>query len=144
MLPSARPMTVFARTLDMKACLLALALAACGTPAQVAAPGDGGVRWAPIVDSHVHLTFWPVADRLAAHGVLAAVDLAAPERALGKASPIALLQAGPMLPHPGGYPLDAWGSDRHGVGRGHETCVRATVRRLPREGARIIKNSLDD
>src|SRR5262245_23205824 len=27
--------------------------------------------WPPIVDSHVHLTYWPVADRLAASGIAA-------------------------------------------------------------------------
>src|SRR5207302_2042324 len=58
------------RTIDMKAALLVLA--ACGAPQPLAPSADGGVRWAPIVDSHVHLTYWPVADRLAAHGVLAA------------------------------------------------------------------------
>jgi hypothetical protein len=59
---------------------LLLALAACST----ATTTKPGVRWAPIVDSHVHLSYDPVADQLAQHGVLAAVDLAAPEASLGR------------------------------------------------------------
>jgi hypothetical protein len=127
----------------MKVCVLVLA--ACGASTPVAAPPEsGGVRWAPIVDSHVHLTYSPVGEQLAAHGVLAAVDLAAPERALGKPAPIALVQAGPMLTHPGGYPLDAWGSDGYGIGCADEACVRATVDRLASEGARVIKIAMDE
>lgn len=126
----------------MKAALLALA--ACGASTPAVAPAEGGVRWAPIIDSHVHLAYYPVAGELRAHGVLAAVDLASPERELGKASPIAVLQAGPMLTHPGGYPLDAWGSDGFGIGCADEACVRATVDRLASEGARVIKIAMDD
>ena len=125
----------------MKACLLALA--ACGAPQQ-AAPADGGVTWAPIIDSHVHLSFWPVADKLAEHGVLAAVDLASPERALADTAPITVLHAGPMLTHPGGYPLDAWGSDGYGIGCDSAACVTAAVDRLAGEGARVVKIAMDD
>ena len=120
-----------------------LALAACGAPQQVT-PADGGVTWAPIIDSHVHLSYYPVADQLAAHGVLAVVDLASPEPALAASSPITVLRAGPMLTHPGGYPLDAWGSDGYGIGCADEVCVRATIDRLASEGARVIKLALDD
>jgi len=49
-----------------------------------------------------------------------------------------------MLTHPGGYPLDAWGSDGYGTGCADEACVRATVDRLAGEGARVIKLALDD
>lgn len=120
-------------------------LAACGShatePEHVAA---GGVTWPPIVDSHVHLALDPVGDELAAHGVLAAVDLGAPERVLGAASPIAVIAAGPMLTHPGGYPLDAWGADGYGAGCGDAACVTQTIDRLAARGARVIKLALDD
>jgi hypothetical protein len=120
-----------------------LALAACGAPQQ-AAPADAGMAWAPIIDSHVHLTYWPVADKLAAHGVLAAVDLGSPERALGDTAPITVLRAGPMLTHPGGYPLDAWGSDGYGIGCDLPSCVANAVDRLAAKGARVIKIAMDD
>lgn len=109
-----------------------------------AQPQPAGVRWPPIVDSHVHLSFDPVGGELATHGVLAAVDLAAPETSLGKPAPIALVQAGPMLTHVGGYPLDAWGADGYGIGCDDAACVRTTIDRLAREGARVIKLALDD
>ncbi len=121
-------------------------LAACGAP-QPPAPGDGGVHWPPIVDSHVHLTFDPAGDALAAHGVLAAVDLASPERAVTRGAdpePLVVLRAGPMLTHPGGYPLDAWGSAGYGIGCADEACVRAAIDRLAGDGARVIKLALDD
>ncbi len=121
-------------------------LAACGAP-QPPAPGDGGVHWPPIVDSHVHLTFDPVGVALAAHGVLAAVDLASPERAVTRGAdpePLVVLRAGPMLTHPGGYPLDAWGSAGYGIGCADEACVRAAIDRLAGDGARVIKLALDD
>ena len=101
----------------MKALLVGLAAChAAQVPAQT-------VRWPPIVDSHVHLSFDPVGDELAHHGVLAAVDLAAPEATLGTRAPITLVQAGPMLTHVGGYPLDAWGADGYGIGCDDAACV---------------------
>jgi hypothetical protein len=100
--------------------------------------------WPPIVDSHVHLTLYPVADQLAAKGVEVAVDLAAPETALGGPSPIHLLAAGPMLTHTGGYPLDAWGSAGYGIGCDDAACVTAAIDRLAAHGARVIKIALDE
>jgi imidazolonepropionase-like amidohydrolase len=100
--------------------------------------------WPPIVDSHVHLALEPIADKLAAHGVEVAVDLAAPERALGAPSPIHVLEAGPMITHGGGYPLDAWGADGYGIGCDDAACVRSTIDRLASKGARVIKLALDD
>ncbi len=117
-------------------------VAACSS-AQPVAPASP-TRWPPIVDSHVHLAYWPVADRLAKHGVLAAVDLAAPESTLGGASPITVLEAGPMLTHGGGYPLDAWGSAGFGAGCDDAACVTRTIDRLAAKGARLIKLALDD
>ena len=102
------------------------------------------MHWPPIIDSHVHLAFDPVGDRLAEHGVLAAVDLGAPERTLSAGAPIEVRRAGPMLTHPGGYPLDAWGSDGYGIGCADERCIADTIDRLAREGAGVIKLALDD
>jgi len=153
---------------------LAIAIAGCGTPkttpigelAPVGHTADGKtVRveitgetiarlapaestawlWPSIVDSHVHLALWPVADKLAESGIAAAVDLAAPERSLDTHGlPIRVLAAGPMLTHPNGYPLDAWGSDGYGIGCADPACVTATVDRLAGKGARVIKIALDD
>jgi hypothetical protein len=127
------------RTIVVKA--LVLALAACSTPA--VAPPAAATRWPPIVDSHVHLSYDPVGGELARRGVLAAVDLAAPEATLGQRSPIELVAAGPMLTHGGGYPLDAWGADGYGVGCDDAACVTATIDRLAAHGARVIKLALD-
>jgi hypothetical protein len=151
----------------MRAPLAFAAFVACSSyssstppvPSTLAQPSgaDDGVRWPPIVDSHVHLAYFPVGADLAAHGVLAVVDLAAPERtlaALGARAwppttptqltvPPLIIAAGPMLTHPGGYPLDAWGADGYGVGCGDAACVRATIDRLAREGAGVVKLALD-
>jgi hypothetical protein len=123
--------------------LIAL-LAACSTPAVTPAAPGATTRWPPVVDSHVHLAYDPVAGELAHRGVLAAVDLAAPEATLGQPSPITVLAAGPMLTHAGGYPLDAWGAAGYGAGCDDAACVTATIDRLAAHGARVIKLALDD
>lgn len=99
-----------------------------------------------IVDSHVHLAYYPVADELAAHGIVAVVDLGAPERALPnlKAAPIKVIFSGPMLTHDNGYPLDAWGRDGYGIGCSTAACVTAAIDRLATAGAGVIKLALDD
>ena len=133
------------RTPGVRAHLVAIgiAVASCARPrAPSAAPRTW--RWPPIVDSHVHLAYWPVADRLAASGVEAAVDLAAPEAMLGRPAPITVLRAGPMLTRPGGYPLDAWGADGYGIGCADAACVTRTIDRLAAHGARVIKLALGD
>jgi len=99
---------------------------------------------ATIIDSHVHLAYYPVADQLAAHGVGAAVDLAAPERALGTKYPLTVIQSGPMLTRPGGYPLDSWGKDGYGIACAKRDCIMSAIERLAGGGARVIKIALDD
>jgi imidazolonepropionase-like amidohydrolase len=109
--------------------------------------GDGrGTTWLwpPIIDSHVHLAYWPVADQLAESGVAAVVDLAAPERMLGASSPIHVIGSGPMLTRVAGYPLESWGRDGYGAGCGDAACVTATIDRLAAAGARVVKLALDD
>lgn len=106
-------------------------------------PGEGsGFVWPVVVDSHVHLAYWDVASELARNGVGVAVDLAAPER-ITPAEELHVLSSGPMLTHPGGYPLDEWGSDGYGIGCADEACVRATVDHLADHGARVIKLAMD-
>jgi hypothetical protein len=119
-----------ARTPYMRRLVALGVVAGCGTAPVAAAPASG-IAWSPVIDSHVHLALWPVADELAKNGVLGAVDLGE-------------LAAGPMLTHGGGYPLDAWGSDGYGVGCDDAACVRTTIDRLATEGAAVIKLALDD
>jgi imidazolonepropionase-like amidohydrolase len=98
--------------------------------------------WPPIVDSHVHLAYWPVADRLPATGIAAVVDLGAP--AVQRHAGLHVLSSGPMLTSPGGYPLDSWGADGYGLPCADAACVTAAVERLAREGARVVKLALDE
>ncbi|HVV83624.1 MAG TPA: hypothetical protein VHE35_11175 [Kofleriaceae bacterium] len=108
-----------------------------------AAPPDGFLA-APVVDSHVHLVYWPVADRLAAAGIAAAVDLAAPIDAIGSEQPITVLWAGPMLTRPGGYPIDAWDPGGFGAGCDARPCVDEAVETAAARGARVIKIAFGD
>lgn len=102
--------------------------------------------WPPIVDSHVHLAFWDVAERLPRTGIAAVVDLAAPERTLGVRRPggLTVISAGPMLTHDNGYPLDQWGPDGYGLGCRDAAAVSAAIDRLAAAGVRVIKLALDD
>nr|HEX4318436.1 hypothetical protein [Kofleriaceae bacterium] len=127
-----------------------VAIDARGTIAGVAAATAPAAaqQWlsTPVIDSHVHLSYWPVAARLAAAGVEGVVDLASPEAALADVGtqPIHMLAAGPMLTRDGGYPLASWGADGYGTGCHDAACVTATVDRLAREGAGVIKIAGDD
>jgi Amidohydrolase family len=117
--------------------------------ARVAAGDAVTWLWPPIIDSHVHLAYWAVADDLVKSGVEAVVDLAAPEpslgeAALGRASGLHVLPSGPMLTRDHGYPLTSWGSDGYGVGCHDPASVTAAVDRLVAHGAQVIKLALDD
>lgn len=109
---------------------------------QVEETEANGWIWPVVVDSHVHLAYWDVAQQLATSGVGVAVDLAAPER---EAAPTELhvLTSGPMLTRVNGYPLNDWGSDGYGIGCDDAACVTATVDRLAAKGASVIKIALD-
>ncbi len=102
------------------------------------------VLWPPIIDSHVHVTYWPVADKLGARGISTVVDLAAPESAFATKFPIRVISAGPMLTRPDGYPLDSWGADGYGVGCADAACVTSAIDRARSKGARIVKIALGD
>jgi hypothetical protein len=119
-----------------------------------------------LIDSHVHLALFPVADALAARGIAAAVDLAAPVAALAAPSPITLVHAGPMITRPDGYPLNAWGAacdgdtktsvsltgggappcaaGGYGIGCEDAACVERAVADLAARGARAIKIPVAD
>src|SRR5689334_14213164 len=116
--------------------VILVALLGCGhptPPAEATAADPEQVLWPAVIDSHVHVAYWPVADKLAAAGVAAVVDLAAPERTLtgqgATKSPITVIAAGPMLTRPDGYPLDSWGADGYGIGCADEACVKTTIDR---------------
>lgn len=95
------------------------------------------------IDSHVHVIYWDVADRLPAGGLAAVVDHAAPEdRFFGhNFGPLQVIGAGPMITARGGYPTTSWGSD--GYGRECDTAsdCAAAVDHLATRGARLVKLS---
>jgi len=107
-------------------------------------PAASAWLWPTIVDSHVHLAYWPVADRLASSGIGVAIDLAGPEASLGTLPALHILPSGPMLTRERGYPLDSWGVDGYGIGCGDAACVTRAIERLAASGARVIKIALDD
>jgi hypothetical protein len=113
-----------------------------GTIAAIEEAEASGWIWPVVVDSHVHLAYWNVAEQLAASGVGVAVDLAAPERATASTE-LHVLSSGPMLTRKGGYPLESWGSDGYGVGCADVECVRGVVERLADRGAKVIKIAMD-
>lgn len=109
-----------------------------------AADASNRVIWPPIVDSHVHVTYWPVADKLATSGIATVVDLAAPESAFVTKFPIRVINAGPMLTREGGYPLESWGADGYGIACTDAACVTTTIDRMAPAGARVVKLALGD
>lgn len=121
---------------------LVVALVACASPGTPSAPSQV-FRTPPLVDSHVHLAYWPVAADVAASGIGAVVDLGAPEASLAGRAPLHVIASGPMLTSPDGYPLDSWGSDGYGVGCETAACVTASVARLVEHGAGVIKLAAD-
>jgi hypothetical protein len=118
--------------------LAIVAVAACSAPTRTPVAEER----APIIDSHVHLAFWPVADELAAKGIAGVVDLGSPQ--VVKSSALEVISSGPMLTRPGGYPLDSWGRDGYGIGCADAACVEQTIAKLAGDGARVIKLALDD
>lgn len=96
------------------------------------------------IDSHVHLAYLPMGAELAAGGIAAAVDLAAPVGFLAEDhAPLRLIAAGPMITAVGGYPTQGWGSD--GYGREVTTATEAAgaVDDLRARGAGVVKIPLD-
>ena len=120
--------------------VVAVACVACSSATPPTAPVPARATWTlpGLIDSHVHLVYAPVGAQLATSGITTAVDLGAPERSLGGHPPLRVLEAGPMLTRPNGYPLDGWGRDGYGVGCDDAACVTATVDRLARAHVAVI------
>lgn len=96
------------------------------------------------IDSHVHLTYFSVAEALAKGGVLAAVDLAAPIDSLEEPMPfLELLSSGPMITSIKGYPTQSWGSNGYGFEVDGVSAAREAAEELLRKGAQVIKIPLD-
>lgn len=100
------------------------------------------------IDSHVHFLYREGAAAMAAGGIAAAVDLAAPtaifeDRAAGDFAPLRLLVAGPMLAAPGGYPTQGWGAGGFGWECADTSEALAAVDALADAGAAVIKVSLE-
>ncbi|HRE89151.1 MAG TPA: amidohydrolase family protein [Myxococcota bacterium] len=95
------------------------------------------------IDSHVHVIYWEVADRLPAGGLAAVVDHAAPEdrffdRDFGA---LRVLGSGPMITAPFGYPTTSWGSDGYGRECDPPDECAAAVDALFARGAGLVKLS---
>lgn len=100
-----------------------------------------GVFIAPgFIDSHVHLAYWQVGGQLPSHGVVGAVDLAAPIQVLDSSlSPLLVLWAGPMLTQMGGYPTRSWGAAGYGFECDGALAAVAAVDEILSAGAKVIK-----
>lgn len=101
----------------------------------------GGVVVHPaFIDSHVHLAFRPEAEAMAAGGIAAAVDLAAPLSFLADPpTQPRILNAGPMVTAVGGYPTRSWGAGGYGIECADRDEALAAVDTLVEAGADLIK-----
>jgi imidazolonepropionase-like amidohydrolase len=91
------------------------------------------------IDSHVHLAYLPVGPELRRHGVVAAVDMAAPLASLGEPTSLVVLRSGPMITAVAGYPTRSWGSAGYGLEVATPADARQAVDELQRAGAALIK-----
>jgi imidazolonepropionase-like amidohydrolase len=93
------------------------------------------------IDSHVHLAYYPEgAAELASNGIVAVLDLAAPTRALSvDHAPLRVLNAGPMITAPSGYPTNSWGADGYGLAVETPAAGAAAVEALFKAGVQAIK-----
>ncbi len=93
------------------------------------------------IDSHVHLAYYPDgAAELASNGLVAVLDLAAPIAALGvDHAPLRVLNAGPMITAPNGYPLNSWGRAGYGLAVANPAAGAAAVETLFKAGVSAIK-----
>lgn len=93
------------------------------------------------IDSHVHLAYYPEgAAELASNGIVAVLDLAAPTSALSvDHAPLRVLNAGPMITAPAGYPTNSWGADGYGLSVANPTQGAAAVETLFSAGVQAIK-----
>jgi len=92
------------------------------------------------IDSHVHLAYDPVGDELLASGIVAVLDLAAPLATLSDGhGALRVLNAGPMITAPLGYPTTSWGSAGYGLEVTSPATAAAAVQTLFAAGAQVIK-----
>ncbi|MCA9717177.1 MAG: amidohydrolase family protein [Myxococcales bacterium] len=92
------------------------------------------------IDSHVHLAYLPVASSLAARGVAAAVDLAAPLPFLERLpTRPRVLASGPMVTAVAGYPTLGWGANGYGIECADATAAVAAVDLVVSAGAAVVK-----
>jgi len=121
-----------------------------GVVVAVGVPDDAGERVVNVsgrfivpgfIDSHVHLAYYPEgAAELASNGIVAVLDLAAPLESLtADHAPLRVLNAGPMVTAPGGYPLDSWGANGYGLGVASPAAGAAAVATLLKAGVVAIK-----
>ncbi len=108
--------------------------------------GEGAVRGeglflAPaFIDSHVHLAYLPQSAELAAGGVAAAIDLAAPLDFLAQEhGALRVLASGPMITAEGGYPTRSWGAAGYGLECADAAQAAEAVQSLHAQGARLLK-----
>ncbi|MFN7143401.1 MAG: amidohydrolase family protein [Myxococcota bacterium] len=121
-------------------------IVAVGTVSADAPRVDVTGRWlAPAaIDSHVHLAYLPEGRAMAAGGVAAVVDLAAPRSFLAADhAPLRVVASGPMITAPGGYPTAGWGRDGYGVEVTDAAEAGGAVDALHAAGARVVKIPLD-
>ena len=92
------------------------------------------------IDSHVHLAYDPVGEELLASGIVAVLDLAAPLAALSAShGALRVLNSGPMITAPLGYPTTSWGQAGYGLSVASPATGAAAVETLFAAGARVIK-----
>ena len=93
------------------------------------------------IDSHVHLAYYPEgAAELAASGIVAVLDLAAPLSSLSvDHTPLRVLNTGPMITAKGGYPSNSWGANGYGLGVETPAAAANAVETLFKAGVQAIK-----
>jgi imidazolonepropionase-like amidohydrolase len=99
-------------------------------------------RWIvpAFIDSHVHLSYLNQAEELAAGGIAAAVDHAAPMGFFrSDFAPLVVRGSGPMVTAVGGYPTQSWGANGYGLECVDVAAAVSAVNTLADAGAALIK-----
>ena len=101
----------------------------------------GGKTLVPaFIDSHVHLAYLAEGPAMAAGGIAAAVDLAAPLPFLAEDhGPLRVIAAGPMITAIGGYPTTSWGRDGYGIECADAAAAVQAADQLMDAGAGLLK-----
>lgn len=92
-----------------------------------------------VIDAHVHLAYWDVADDLPAGGLAAVVDLASPMAFLDVDTTLPMVRSGPMVTAEGGYPTRSWGANGYGLEVNSVAQAQDAVDTLIANGAGVIK-----